>query len=219
MTTLPSTAPGTPQELLALILGLLADYRYLVIFLGAAIDFLLPNSGDLVVLAGGWLSNTPTMNLGLVALIGAGGALISDNTMYWTGRLGGRRFVLHLLRTNLPTRFRAPGRFRWVESRVRKHGGKVILVGRLIPGFRGSVPLCAGVMRLPYTRFLAFNVAAVSLWAVVVSSIGFLFGQYWAQILQAARWLGLAVLAVLLLLLVRYLYRAYRDRQPPPRVR
>ncbi|TCJ18436.1 DedA family protein [Rubrobacter taiwanensis] len=202
-TALPSL-PDSPQELLRFLTELMLNYKYLIVFLGAALDFFLPNSGDLAMLSGGLFSHTPHVDLGLVILAGALGAIVSDNTMYWTGRLGGRRFVLRMLHKRLPRRWRAPARFKWIERRVRTHGGKMILTGRLIPGFRGSLPLCAGVMRISYRRFLAFDLLAISIWATLLSTIGYLFGQYWDTILTVLRSAGPAVLALALLLALGY---------------
>jgi membrane-associated protein len=204
------------QALLDFLLGLLSSHKYLIIFLGAALDFFLPNSGDLVMLVGGWFSNTPEMYLGFVIVVGALGAAVSDNTMYWTGRLGGRRFVNRILKTRIPARFRAASRFRWAESRVRWHGGKMVVLGRLVPGFRGSIPLCAGVVKIRYRRFLAFDILAISIWAVTISTLGYLFGQYWRTILEVLRWAGLAAL---ILIVLYVLYRFYQHRRRHRRMR
>src|ERR671917_914806 len=84
--------PNSPGGVLDFVTGLLLTHGYLVIFLGAALDnFGLPSSGDIVLFAGGFFANNGQAALPLVMLSGFAGALVSDNSVYWIGRIGGGR--------------------------------------------------------------------------------------------------------------------------------
>src|ERR687897_2899028 len=86
-----ASIPDSPQGILRFVSGLLLAHGYVVIFIGAALDnFGLPASGDVVLFAGGWFSNMGRAALPLVMLSGFAGALVSDNAVYWIGRIGGR---------------------------------------------------------------------------------------------------------------------------------
>ena len=85
------SVPESPQGLLDFITSLLFAYGYLVIFLGSALDnFGLPSSGDIVMFAGGFFANDGQISLSMVMLVGFLGANVSDNAVYWIGRIGGR---------------------------------------------------------------------------------------------------------------------------------
>ena len=57
----------------------------------------------------------------------------------------------------------------------------------------------AGVLRMPWRKFLLFNFLGASLWVTVISVVGYLFGQHWGRL---ERWIkrfdvALAIVAVL----------------------
>src|SRR5918995_4982069 len=90
--------PNSPSGVLGFVTNLLVAHGYLVIIFGAALDnFGLPASGDIVLLAGGLFANGGQLALPLVMLSGFVGAFISDNSVYWLGRIGGRPPIFHFL--------------------------------------------------------------------------------------------------------------------------
>ena len=75
-------------------------------------------------------------------------------------------------------------------------------------------PLFAGVTRMGYFRFVPYNVAAGLVWAVAYSLIGYVFGQYWNELLAVARSFGFSVVAlVVLVVLALVLRRRYRRKK------
>jgi membrane protein DedA with SNARE-associated domain len=83
-----------------------------------------------------------------------------------------------------------------VERYFRTHGGKTVLIGRSTPGMRGPTPLFAGVSRMSYPRFLAFNATAIAVWATAYSLADYAFGEYWDELLLAARSFRFVVLGL-----------------------
>ncbi|MGB3680952.1 MAG: DedA family protein [Rubrobacteraceae bacterium] len=204
--------PDSPQALLQFFVGLFLDHGYLVVFIGAAADnFGLPASGDVVLFAGGWLSNTGRAALGAIMFFGALGALASDNAMYWIGRIGGRPLVERLLKFPLLARLLDAKHIGKAERYFDSHGGKTVFIGRFGPGLRSTTPLFAGLTRMKYYRFLPYNLAAIIVWAIAYGTVGYFFGQYWGQLLGVARSIGFGVVAVVVLILGTYVY--YRLRR------
>src|SRR5215211_7459462 len=94
--------PNSPSGVLGFVTHLLVAHGYLVIIFGAALDhFGLPSSGDIVLLAGGLFANGGRLALPLVVLSGFAGAFISDNSVYWNGRIGGRPLIYRILKVRL----------------------------------------------------------------------------------------------------------------------
>lgn len=213
LVTLAQIIPDSPQELLELVTSLFLDHGYLVAFIGAAVDnFGMPASGDVVLFAGGWLANTNRAVLAFIMLFGGLGALVSDNAMYWIGRFGGRPLVERL--GNLPVlrRLLDINHIGKAESYFEAHGGKTVFIGRFGPWLRSTAPLFAGMSRMRYYRFVPYNLAAVVVWAVAYSTVGYFFGQYWDQLLETARSFGFGFLALLALVVVTYAYYRRRSR-------
>ena len=206
--------PNSPGGVLDFVTGLLLTHGYLVIFLGAALDnFGLPSSGDIVLFAGGFFANNGQAALPLVMLSGFLGALVSDNSVYWIGRIGGRPLISRILKIRLLHFLINEKSLEKVERYFESHGGKTVFVGRFGPGLRSMTPLFAGVTRMKYYRFVPYNVAAGLVWAVVYSLIGYVFGQYWGELLAVAKSFGYSIVAlVVLVVLSLVLRRRYRKK-------
>ena len=208
--------PNSPRGVLDFVNNLLIAHGYLVILFGAALDnFGLPSSGDIVLFAGGLFANRGHLALPLVMLSGFAGALISDNAVYWIGRLGGRPLIGRILKMRFLHFLVNEKSLSKVERYFESHGGKTVFVGRFGPGLRSMTPLFAGVTRMKYYRFVPYNVGAAAVWSVVYSLIGYVFGQYWTELLAIAKSFGYGVVGLAVLVLLAYLLRRYQTGNRP----
>jgi membrane-associated protein len=203
-----ASIPDSPQGILHFVSGLLLAHGYAVIFIGAALDnFGLPASGDVVLFAGGWFANLGRVALPLVMLSGFAGALVSDNTVYWIGRIGGRPLISRVLKMRFLHFLINEGTLEKVERSFEAHGGKMVFVGRFGPGLRSMTPLFAGVSRMKYYKFLPYNLSAAAVWAVAYTLVGYVFGSYWSDLLAVAKSFGYGIVALVILGLGAYLIR------------
>jgi membrane-associated protein len=98
------------------------------------------------------------------------------------------------------------GRYRWLkveylertEEFFRRHGGMAILLSRFMPIIRTCAPFVAGVGRMPYARFLAYNFAGGFAWVLLFVWGGYLFGN----IPLVKTHFGLVTLGIILLSLL-----------------
>jgi membrane-associated protein len=208
------SVPDSPQGLLEFVTNLLLAYGYLVIFLGSALDnFGLPSSGDIVMFAGGFFANSGRAALPLVMLIGFLGASVSDNSVYWIGRIGGRPILTRILKVRLLTFILDAKSLGKVERYFEEHGRKMVLVGRFGPGLRSMTPLFAGVSRMKYRYFLPYDLAATTTWALLTGTVGYVFGEYWNELLAVARSIGYSFVALVALLIIIYVLRRARRKR------
>ncbi|MCA1739247.1 MAG: DedA family protein [Actinobacteria bacterium] len=205
------SVPDSPQGLFEFITGLLMAHGYVVIFLGSALDnFGLPASGDIVMFAGGFFANGGQASLLLVMLVGFLGATVSDNSVYWIGRIGGRPFLTRILKTRILSFILDAQSLGKVERYFEEHGRKTVFAGRFGPGLRSMTPLFAGVSRMKYYRFLPYSLAATITWALLSGTLGYLFGEYWDELLAVARNVGYGFVVLVALLLILYILRRRR---------
>jgi membrane-associated protein len=208
-----ASIPDSPRGILHFVSGLLLAHGYAVIFIGAALDnFGLPASGDVVLFAGGWFANLGRVALPLVMLSGFAGALVSDNTVYWIGRIGGRPLISRVLKMRFLHFLINEGTLEKVERSFEAHGGKMVFVGRFGPGLRSMTPLFAGVSRMKYYKFLPYNLSAAAVWAVAYTLVGYVFGSYWSDLLAVAKSFGYGIAALVILVLGAYLIRHLLNR-------
>ena len=206
--------PDSPQGLLDFITGLLLAHGYIVVFLGAALDnFGLPASGDVVMFAGGFFANRGHVTLPLVMLSGFLGATVSDNAVYWVGRIGGRPIITRILKVRFLSLVLDTKSLGKVERYFEEHGRKTVFMGRFGPGLRSMTPLFAGVSRMKYHYFLPYSLAATVTWALLSATVGYVFGEYWNELLSIARSVGYGFVALIVLLVALYIYRRRKAKK------
>jgi membrane protein DedA with SNARE-associated domain len=91
-----------------------------------------------------------------------------------------------------------------VDGWFRRHGGKAVFFGRMVPGVRSLISIPAGVARMPLTRFVLLTAAGSLVWNSVLILAGYGLGSRW-EVVQT--WVGrfqwvVVVLAVLLLVVI-----------------
>ncbi len=151
-----------------------ANLGYLALFLIVAGESAgLPIPGETSILIGGALSARGELDLPLVWLFAASGAIIGDNIGYLIGRF--------LLRKILTGTGRLAHRLeRSVErSEVffRRHGGKTVFFGRWLPVLRVTAAWMAGASHMEWRKFAIFNALGGIGWAVTISSLGYVAGR------------------------------------------
>jgi membrane-associated protein len=139
---------------------------------GLLIGFFLP--GDSLLFTAGLLASQGKFGLNLpVLLIGCFiAAVAGDQVGYMFGQKAG------------------PALFRREDSRIFKqqyvhranefferHGKKTIVIARFVPVVRTFAPILAGVGEMQYRTFLTFNVIGALLWAVGVTTAGYVLGD------------------------------------------
>ena len=86
-----------------------------------------------------------------------GGVLAGDMLLYTLGRHFGRR----ILQWPTARRILTPEREARVMDAYHRHGLKFVVMARLIMGLRAAAFLTAGLVRVPFPRFLLVDLTAV----------------------------------------------------------
>ena len=157
----------------------------------AMIGLVVP--GEAALLVGGFLASQGEADLGAMSAVGAIGAIVGDSIGYEIGRHLGPS-----LRRSRLGRWVGDERWQRAEQYLAKHGGRAVFFGRFVGVLRAMVPTIAGLSRMPYRRFLPWNVLGGLVWAPGFVLLGFLAGGSYHQV---AEWAGRAS-AVLLTLVV-----------------
>jgi len=140
------------------------------------------------------LFNQQKLPLAAALIAGIAGAIIGDSVGYLVGRRYGETLM-----SKIPNRVLKPEHVRSAEDTIRNFGGKSVFVGRFTAALRALVPGLAGMSHLPYGRFLAWNVAGGVVWASGFTLLGYLAGSQYQRIEHYANYIGLALLAVIVL--------------------
>jgi membrane-associated protein len=150
--------------------------------------------GETALLLGGFLAYQGKVNLFVVIVVTVIGGVLGDSAGYEIGRHLGER----MKRTWLGRRI---GRERWERARkyVRDKGAKAVLLGRFVGILRALVPAVAGDSRMPYPKFLLWNVIGALVWGPSVVVAGYLAGRSWRAIETYLSRGGFALFALIIL--------------------
>jgi membrane protein DedA with SNARE-associated domain len=83
------------------------------------------------------------------------GVVVCDTFLYWVGRKWGRWLIR---KPWVQRRLLSPERFQTIEKNFHDYGIRILLIARLLPGIRTPVFLSAGIVRLPFRKFLLADV-------------------------------------------------------------
>ena len=151
---------------------------YLILFLivfaetGLVVTPFLP--GDSLLFAAGALAavdTSGTLSAPLLSLLLVAAAILGNTTNYHIGKWIG------------PPAFSGTIRFLKVEYLQRteaffeKYGSMAIVISRFVPILRTCAPFVAGVARMPYARFQAYNVFGGFSWVLLLVWAGYFFGN------------------------------------------
>ncbi len=187
---------GSLQQVLDIILGWLESWGYLLVFVmtflenSAFTGLVAPGEWTLVI--AGLLAAKGTFVLAYLYPAAISGAVLGDITGYLIGRRGGYRVISRYGRY-----------FRFKQSYLDttkdyflRHGGKTVFIGRFVPFVKVFAPMTAGIGRMPFAKFLAWDIPG----AVIASSLlitgGYLFGESWRRINQYIGWAAGLLFAV-----------------------
>ena len=147
--------------------------------------------GELALLSGGYIAQQGHANLALMMAVAAAGAIVGDSVGYEIGRHLGPG----LQRSRLGQKV---GADRWgrAESYLDSRGGRAILAGRFIGLLRALVPAMAGATRMPYRRFIVWNVVGALVWAPGTVLAGYAAGSSYRRVEHYAGRAGLMLLVI-----------------------
>ena len=145
---------------------------FLIIFLetGLVVTPFLP--GDSLIFAAATFAAMGMLNIYILVAVLMIAAILGDTANYEIGRIFGDKIIKigngklikqeHLDKTN---------------KFYDKHGGKTIIFARFIPIVRTLAPFVAGMGKMHYKHFISFNAIGGICWVLLVSGLGYFFGN------------------------------------------
>ena len=122
------------------------------------------------------------------------GALMGDSVMYAIGYHFGHGLIAKHPHFG---KFVGAQREEYFEKAIQKHSFKVLLLARFMIGVRGPVYLAAGVVRMPFRKFLMYDLVCATLVVGTFFGVSYFFGAKITEwITDAERTLTLVVLAL-----------------------
>ncbi|MFI1393953.1 DedA family protein [Streptomyces sp. NPDC020681] len=155
----------------------------------------IPLPGEIVLVSSALLaSQHGEINPYILGACATAGAIIGDSIGYAIGRKGGRP-LLAWLGGRFPKHF-GEAQIAMAERSFEKWGMWAVFFGRFVALLRIFAGPLAGVLRMPYWKFLIANIFGGILWAGGTTAVIYSVGVVAEAWLKRFSWMGL-VLAVL----------------------
>ncbi len=136
-----------------------------------------PIPSELIMPLAGFTVSQGKLEIGPVVFAGVFGTVIGALPWYYAGKILGERRL-----KNLADRY---GKWLTVSSKditratgwFDKHGGKAVLLCRLVPGVRTLISLPAGISNMPILPFLLYSTIGTTLWVSLLTYAGYILGN------------------------------------------
>ncbi|WP_439153527.1 DedA family protein [Xenorhabdus littoralis] len=186
------------------------DWVYGILFLiifcetGLVVTPFLP--GDSLLFVAGALSalGSNDLNVHIMVILMITAAIIGDAINYTIGRIFGEKLF-----TNPNSKIFRRSYLDKTHEFYEKHGGKAIILARFVPIIRTFAPFVAGMGKMSYRHFAAYNVIGAFIWVLLFTYAGYLFGDM--PIIQQN--LKLLIVAIIFISILPGIIEIWRHRR------
>ena len=159
--------------------------------------------GDSLLFIAGALAAVGGMDVNLLVVVLIIAAVLGDAVNFQVGAwLGPKVFK------DNEAKFLKRDHLEKAHAFYEKWGGAAIILARFTPFLRTYVPFVAGMARMTYGKFAAYNISGGILWVASLTYIGFFFGNIpWVKANQ-----GFVVIGIIVLSLIPVVIGALKSR-------
>lgn len=182
-------------------------WTYLLLFLivfcetGLVVLPFLP--GDSLLFAAGAFAGIGALSAWWLIALLLLAAVLGNTVNYWVGHLVGPRLLAARRRLVRPEHLQRAHEF------YETYGAKTIVLTRFVPILRTVAPFVAGLGKMSFGKFTAYNVVGGLLWVV----IGVLAGDFFGNVPAVKNNFSLVILAIVVVSLIPAFYEMVRARR------
>ncbi|MBY0412958.1 MAG: DedA family protein [Bdellovibrionales bacterium] len=145
---------------------------FLIIFCETGIVILPFLPGDSLLFAIGAFAARGSFDFWTISLSLLAAAILGDSLNYTIGKYIGPK-VFHKEDSKIFNK----DHLKKAQAFYEKYGAKAIIIARFIPIVRTFAPFVAGIGKMSYRRFMAYNVLGAVLWIFSFIPLGYFFGN------------------------------------------
>lgn len=168
-----------------------------------------PIPSEVIMSVAGVAAGQGKLHYGWVVAAGTAGAMLGNILWYLAARALGIQRLEPIIR-----RWGRWITMSWTEVKQAEHwfnlhGTFFVFLGRLLPTVRSLVSIPAGLLKMSFRRFLWASTLGTAGWTALIAGAGYKLGEQYTDIEKV---LGPAANAILVILVVGYVYRVWTHR-------
>ena len=178
-------------------------FLFAIIFMetGFVVTPFLP--GDSLLFAAGSLAALGSFHIVVLLVLCIAAAFAGDTVNYWIGRTLGEKLL------EKDHRLIKKKHLEKAQAFYEKHGGFAIVLARFVPIVRTFAPCVAGISKMHYPTFMAYNLFGGILWVALFTLAGFFFGN----IEFVKNHFELVMVAIILVSVVPIIFEFIKERR------
>jgi membrane protein DedA with SNARE-associated domain len=163
-----------------------AHYGYWTVFVGILLESAgVPLPGEtILILASVFARTQHRLNIVEVAIVALIAAVTGDNIGFAVGHYGGRPMLdryRHAFHVEAETISRG-------EALFARHGGMTVYFARFVAALRVLAGPLAGVLRMPWRKFLMINALGAMSWVALITTLAYILGPSLEPVLRHVGW-------------------------------
>ncbi|MCJ8014891.1 DedA family protein [Paenibacillus sp. KQZ6P-2] len=179
------------------------------IFIGMVIESAcIPLPSEVIMLTGGFLVHQGKFPLWELVAVGTLGNIIGSIIVFWIGKTGARTLLEKYGKYLLINR----KHLAQAESWFHNYGERAVLISRVLPFVRTFISLPAGISGMNFYKFLIYTTIGCLPWNLGLAYAGYQLGANWAIAEKLIHPVTYAVIAILAVLLIVYVWKAFRKK-------
>ena len=181
---------------------LIADYGYWAVFIGCFLE------GETVLLLAGFAAQRGMLQFEQVAAVAFVASTLGDQMFFWLGRHHGDALLRRFPRLGQ--------QIARVQTLLDRHHVTLILSIRFLYGLRVAGPIVIGALRVAPLRFAWLNLIGAAIWAVLITTLGYQFGNALQWVFDDLHRIEETVMALIVLAgLGHFAWRYWRRHHGP----
>jgi membrane protein DedA with SNARE-associated domain len=174
-------------------------YGYYAVFVFACIE------GEIAVLTAGFLCSRGLMSLKFVMLFAFLGTLITEQCLFFVGRIYGVKLL-----EKYP---KLAKKSRKVIEFLKKYDAAFIFGSRFIYGIRNISPIIIGTAQITPLKFSTLNIPAALVWSVTVAGAGYVFADVLESAKEHLKYIQIGALVILCAALIYFFHQKKHKRK------
>ena len=189
------------------------NIAYLVICFAMFLENIIPPiPSEIIMPLGGFLVYQGNLNFFFLVIFGLIGTVLGGLPWYYLGKFLNEKKLADFVENK--------GKILGITSKdlnksklwFDKYGVSLVFWGRLIPGIRTLISVPAGIEMMPLKKFLVWTTLGSLIWVVLLSLLGYLFGENYRVIESYVDNFKIFLKPLLIIILVILIFKYLRSK-------